>query len=168
MNRSTHHLRTAVLVAVGFLGGIGILGFRAAGGNEARPGLERYQPAAIQAAIAEAAPVFDDPKAGTMSNTEIAVVLEARNVCREVHLLAASGGKDAASAISRLQDDAKAARSLDFGNGNPVNIDEFVAFAATRIDAATKAGSVEPLDDFVRSECDPKLDYRQPILAEGK
>ena len=170
MKRSTHHLRTAALVACGFLGSIGILGFRAANSNEARPGLERYRATAISAVTkdAAAAPAFDDPKAGPISNTEVAVMLEARNVCREVHLLAASGGQDPGPVIDRLRNDALAARALDFGDGNPVNVDEFVTFAVSRIDAAGKAGSVEPLADFVRSECDPKLDYSQPILAEGK
>jgi hypothetical protein len=159
------HLRAVLLVAVGFAAGIGALGFRAVDNTQARPGLEAYRPDAVGAVDPARA---DDQ--GAHSNAEITVVMEVRNICRDFYLYARSDKPDPDALEARLRaagTRTHAASTTAEGDGG-ANIDELVTYATSVVEQARKAGSVAPVKAFVSSECDPKQDYSQPILATDR
>jgi hypothetical protein len=164
MMEARTYVKTAMLLVVGFAAGVGVLGFRAVDRAEPRPGLEAYRSDAVAAVDPERTNDADEH-----SNSEITVVMEARNICRDFVLYSQSDKPDAGALETRLRDADARARSASQGEGESAsNIDELVRYATSVVERAREAGSVAPVVEFVRSECDPRQDYTQPILATDR
>jgi len=155
VNITTKKRTRIVAVATVLLASAGLLAFRSADDGADRAPLARYNPAAIEAVGP------DVPE----NNAEVAVVMEVRNVCQQVHGYAA--GKAAARDVAASVDDAtREALAAGKRFGQTVDITEFSKYAMGQIEASEKSGSLKTVEEFLANEC-AGVDYSIPVLANA-
>ncbi|QXC62409.1 hypothetical protein KSP35_06305 [Aquihabitans sp. G128] len=134
-----------------------LVAFRSSDDGPDRLGLKRYNATAV------AAVPGDTPQ----SDAAVAVVMEVRSICQQLHAYAESGTQ-AKVVYEQLDASAAAARAAAHRTGRPVDVTAFATFAKTFIDDAEQAGDPSRAEEFIKSECDPAQDYDIPVLAEDR
>lgn len=125
-----------------------------------RPGLERYEAAAIAAV----------PGPLPRSIDQIVVVLEARVTCQAVHRYVVAGDPSSTATVMReISGSSDRAPTYAEPSGRRrSSLAQFSRFAQQRVHASVARGTLGPAADFVDSECDPTQDFGQPILRPGR
>lgn len=116
-------------------------------------GLRRYNREAIDAIEG----------ARSHSDAEIVVVMEARNVCQQVHGYV-TGARGLAGALLAIDDSTSTALVAGEALHQRIDITQFAELAKDRMEESRSTGSKTSAQDFVDSECSG-TDFSIPVLA---
>ena len=146
----------------GFIAGVALAGAAAAGlvaawaqhtPDAERTGLERYEPAAIEAARQDSGGEL--PR----SNLQVTVVMEVRYACQSIWAYLDGPSPDAAALLRRRL------RSADRVGGESVR--PFTDLVRDRLDASIESGSPQPLRNLANTDCPSQDRLRTPVRRGG-
>lgn len=154
--RMANNLATKIsIVMASLIAASAFLAFKSPERSESRPELSRYNPKAISAVGGE---VPD-------SNSEVVVVMEVVNVCQQVHKYLV-GDLRISKAVSLIDDATDSAFEAGERFDEVIDISDFSSFAKARLEASEIGGSLDPVKQFLDTECQD-IDFEIPALSQS-